>query len=316
MVFNLVSRLNPKGSEWGTMLKKLREQALSNTEKFGPQHIAAVHNLVSKLDNPAEWQPLLQKLQTQTYGTWTKFKAKIKEIRNGSSISRGRSQFNNNYAQFLISITDEKNSINLDDIERLGAVEKFNDAFYFKQSPECVQYATEVLEAFWSSDERIKSTRLYHQEKCEKIFINQEAEALDSSCISFVAANINAQKWCFICPSSYEDAPIINELKTFIKDYNSDVKTTKFAVMAQGDLRNLNALIKLLIPDSDENNTCAEKAYTKGLIKLWLEGLEMQITGVANCPFYPHEKNQKTDRLVKPLTLDSNILNIRKKSIY
>src|SRR3990167_7818519 len=65
ILFNLISKINPNGSEWNPLITALRDRAIAIVNDFNPKNIALVYNLITNRDdlNDPMWNPLIAALR-------------------------------------------------------------------------------------------------------------------------------------------------------------------------------------------------------------------------------------------------------------
>jgi ankyrin repeat protein len=303
LIFNLVTKIRYKNKYLlNPMLEALSKRAREIAETFDDHAIAIVYKLLSKLDNANScvWQPMLEAFKRCTKQRWDDFNNRLVLVKSNSIEMRGRT-INKSYIDFVKLINSK---IDIDVLDRLGNIDKYNPNNYFNTSNEVEQNAINFLTAFWNNEDYLQSTITSHHEKCKAKFANQDIQPLYASCISFINVTINSVKLCLISTSAQKYDDIFGKLQEFVSKYNHD-QDTRFFVL-KSDIKDFSKIIKYLTQNEDSENGCAEKIYAKLLAKLFLEhGDQVRVTGVVNCGFYPYQKN-KQDNLVKPIPLGSN----------
>lgn len=200
-----------------------------------------------------------------------------------------------NYQRFLKYI--EQQDFNDADFTTLGTLSDDN-FYYFVQSDACRNNARNFLDEFWKDERNRNLTLERHHQKYNDA---RKKAPLFPSCMSFINAEINGKKYCFIALSAIGSVSdeLYERLKVFVKNYNG--QDTEF-ILLEGDVTNFNVLTQHVAsnPDRSAFKECSEKYYASCLTKLYLQhGSQLKVTGVVNGGFYPYEINgiygEKTD---------------------
>lgn len=309
----IASLENPNDSQWNELLECLNKQVLTIFEKDSSSrnvifsNMKMIYKVFEKLnkENREKWVPALKLLEKfNTKWQWMDFWKNLKNMRNQrlANIETSVDKKENHESQILIDFAIN-HDIKLNQLDRLGNVIKHDVNYYFLQSEESMNCAVEFLDAFWSLPDGYQNSILSHRNK-KKMYGHSSIAA---SCISFNMATISGEKICFVTINSH-NAKLLKQLSDFTDKYVGSDSKIKYKFFNE-DVKKVNEIIVFLTGDKNADNLCSEKISAKILIDQFSKfGNAMQVTGVANCFFYPYQVGKRygnaaesEDTFIRPL---------------
>lgn len=198
--------------------------------------------------------------------------------------------YQDNYREFAKYVKSKKYQET--DYADLGAVVLDSPAYYFNQGDQSKAYARALLARLWSHQGNRELARKHHDHKVTKAAaVNPGCTSLFPSCLSFVVLSLKSKEYCLVGASIYDDKALFSKLSAVIRQLNQE-GGLKY-ILSSSHLTHFNELMVSLMGTDYVAKPCAEKSFSKTLVKLFLiHGKQLAVKEVCNVFLYPYNHQE------------------------